>query len=199
MNGTLPAVQADAAQADAPEPASVKRRQPKTVGGASLAHDKSRDARRLAAAILEVLAGARTPTEAATALGLSLPRYYQVESRALAGLLTACEPRPQGRVASPTREVDTLRQENQRLQREITRHQSLARAAQRTDGWLPAAPPAKTAAAKTSAVKTTGAKAGAKKTRKRRLARALSIAARLQVNADPATEAAVAPTSAVSV
>jgi hypothetical protein len=35
----------------------------------------SAEAKRVAAAILEVLAGARTPTEAAQALGLSLPRY----------------------------------------------------------------------------------------------------------------------------
>ena len=34
----------------------------------------SRDAQRVAAAILEVLAGVRTPTEAAVAVGLSLPR-----------------------------------------------------------------------------------------------------------------------------
>jgi hypothetical protein len=37
------------------------------------------DARRRAAAVLEVLAGARTPTQAAEALGVSLPRYYLLE------------------------------------------------------------------------------------------------------------------------
>ncbi len=41
------------------------------VGGADLGKDRGVEAKRLAAAILEVLAGARTPTEAATALGLS--------------------------------------------------------------------------------------------------------------------------------
>jgi hypothetical protein len=157
----------------------------KTVGGADLGQNKSREAKRLAAAILEVLAGARTPTEAATALGLSLPRYYQVESRALEGLLTACEPKPKGRAANPDHEAARLRQENQRLQREITRQQSLARAAQRTVGWLPPAAPTKTN------------KSG-KKRRRRRTARALSIAARLQTS-DLVPPAAVPPTQLVGV
>lgn len=43
------------------------------------------DARRRAAAVLEVLAGARTPTQAAEALGVSLPRYYLLEQRAIGG------------------------------------------------------------------------------------------------------------------
>jgi hypothetical protein len=36
----------------------------------------SREAQRFAAAILEVLAGIRTPTDAAAVLGVSVPRYY---------------------------------------------------------------------------------------------------------------------------
>ncbi len=162
-----------------------RSRQAQTPGGAHLGHDKSREARRLAAAILEVLAGARTPTEAATALGLSLARYYQVESQALRGLLNACEPKPKGRAANPDHEAAKLRQENQRLQREITRQQSLARTAQRTVGWMP--PPV---LAKTN-------KSG-KKIRKRRTARALSIAARLQTS-DPASTVAVPPTQPLGV
>ena len=47
----------------------------------------SREARRLAAAILEVLAGMRSPTEAAQALSISGPRYYTLEQRALEGLV----------------------------------------------------------------------------------------------------------------
>ena len=109
----------------------MKRHQ---VGGADLGKDRGAEAKRLAAAILEVLAGARTPTEAATALNLSVPRYYQIESRALQGLLQACEPKPRGRVRSIKTEVETLSKENQRLQRELTRHQALARAAQRARG-----------------------------------------------------------------
>ena len=53
--------------------------------------------RRLAAVILDVLAGSRTPPQAAEALGVSLPRYYQLEARALGGLVAACESRPRGR------------------------------------------------------------------------------------------------------
>src|SRR6516164_6368790 len=59
--------------------------------------DSSLEAKRLAAAVLEVLAGTRGPSEAAAALSISLPRYYQLEGRALEGLLAACEPRRGGR------------------------------------------------------------------------------------------------------
>jgi hypothetical protein len=135
------------------------------TGGLDLLKDRGADARRLAAAILEVLAGARTPTEAATALGLSVPRYYQVEAQALRGLLTACEPKPRGRVSTVETEVAMLRKDNQRLQRDLTRQQSLARAAQRTVGLSPPAPVVN--------------KAG-KKPRRRRVARALSVVERLK-------------------
>jgi len=57
-------------------PAPRKKR---GTGGPDLGQDTSATAKRLAAAILEVLAGARTPTEAAQTLELSLPRYYQLE------------------------------------------------------------------------------------------------------------------------
>lgn len=147
----------------------MKRHQ---VGGADLGRDRGVEAKRLAAAILEVLAGTRTPTEAATALNLSVPRYYQVESRALQGLLQACEPKPRGRVRSIKTEVETLSKENQRLQRELTRHQALARAAQRAVGLSPPA----------AVVNKSG-----KKPRRRRVARALSVAERLKQETIPAT------------
>jgi hypothetical protein len=82
-----------------PPPRPTARKSERMTGGSTLGRDASREARRLAAAILEVLAGVRTPAQAATAVGLSLPRYYQVEGRALQGLLAACEARPRGRVA----------------------------------------------------------------------------------------------------
>jgi hypothetical protein len=47
-------------------------------------------------AILEVLAGLRTPAEAAQSLQISLPRYYVLETRALEGLVAGCEPKPLG-------------------------------------------------------------------------------------------------------
>src|SRR5262249_22422485 len=86
-------------------------RRVKAVGGADLGSERSRDAKRLAAAILEVLAGARTPAQAAAALGVSLPRYYHLESRALHGLLAACEPKPKGRVRRPENELAALRRQ----------------------------------------------------------------------------------------
>ena len=49
------------------------------------------EAKRLCATILEVLGGLRTPTDAAGALSLSVPRYYALEARALEGLLRACQ------------------------------------------------------------------------------------------------------------
>src|ERR1700693_1924880 len=61
----------------------------------------SRDAKKHAAALLEVLAGARTPGQAAQALGLSLPGYYHLETRALGGLVQAFEPPAGGRVKGP--------------------------------------------------------------------------------------------------
>ena len=101
----------------------------------------SANARRLAAAILEVLGGARLPSDAATALGISIPRYYQLESRALNGLLQACEPRPKGRVRSMETELVAAQRQIAVLQRECSRQQALVRLAQRTVGLTAAQPP----------------------------------------------------------
>lgn len=100
---------------------------PQVEGGSS-------DARRTAAAILDVLGGIRTPSDAAVAVGVSLPRYYALESRAIEGLVKACEVRPKGRVASPDKELHVLRREVEQLRRECERKQALVRAAQRTVG-----------------------------------------------------------------
>jgi hypothetical protein len=156
----------------------------KMPGGRDLGKDRSATAQRLAAVILEVLAGARTPAQAAAAIGLTVPRYYQVEAQALRGLLKACEPKPKGRQPNAASEASALRQENQRLQREVTRQQTLVRAAQRAVGLAPPAPMPKT-------------KAG-KKTRKRRVARALTVAARLHKDnaSASAPSQAAAPASA---
>jgi hypothetical protein len=63
----------------------------------------SKNAKRLGAVILEVSAGIRTPLQAAEALGLSLPRYYQIEANGLNGLVAACTPKPKGLQANPAR------------------------------------------------------------------------------------------------
>jgi hypothetical protein len=144
-----------------------KERRCRTPGGAALGQEQSRDARKLAALILEVLAGTRTPTQAATALSVSVPRYYQLEGRALRGLLSACEAKPRGPGRNVDKELAKLRREQERLQREVGRQQALVRMAQRSIGVpAPAAPPAK-------------AGGGKKRTRKP-VARALSAAAHLQ-------------------
>jgi hypothetical protein len=132
----------------------------------------SRDANRIAAAILEVLAGVRTPTDAAQALVVSVPRYYQLEQRALEGLIVACEPRRLGRAKTSESQVSALEKEVQRWQQECARQQALVRAAQRSIGL--AAPVVK-AASKTSG----------KKTRKRRpTVRALRVAKALRAAVD---------------
>ena len=101
----------------------------------------SRGARQLAAAILEVMGGARLPSDAAAALSISLPRYYLLESRALNGLVEACEPRPIGRVRSAESELADAQKEVQRVRQECARYAALVRAAQRTVGLAPPAPP----------------------------------------------------------
>jgi hypothetical protein len=155
-------------------------------GAAALGQDASREAKQRAAAILEVLAGVRTPAQAATALGLSLPGYYQWEHRALRGLLEACQPRPRGRVRSVDSELATLRREQQRLQREVARQQALVRLAQRTLGLPPPAAPK-------------AAQAGTKRRRRRPTARALHVAERLQREARTAAAESDCPMTAAPV
>src|SRR5262249_11541093 len=94
----------------------------------------SAEARRQAAAIPEVLAGVRTPSEVAAQLAISLTRYYIIESRALQGLLAACEPRPRGKVRSPASELAALRRECEQLRRQAARQQALLRVTERTVG-----------------------------------------------------------------
>jgi hypothetical protein len=117
-------------------PAGKKRR----AGGPQIPADgASPQARRLAAVILEVLAGLRGPVEAAAAAGVSLPRYYAAETRALQGLLKSCEPAPRGRQATGATEAHKLRRECQQLQRQCARQQALLRVQQRALGLAGAA------------------------------------------------------------
>jgi hypothetical protein len=103
---------------------------PKTLVG-------SREAKQAAAVVLEVLSGLRGPSQAAETLGTSLNRYYELETRALQGLLVALEPRPRGRRRTPQDEVRDLTKDKARLERELGRAQALVRAAQRTIGLSP--------------------------------------------------------------
>jgi hypothetical protein len=137
-----------------------------------VAERASREARRLAAAILEVLAGVRSPVEAAQQLDISLTRYYLDEGRALQGLVAACEPRPRGRVRTPESELAALRREAEQLRRQVARQQALLRVAQRALGLAPATP----AAAKAS---------GHKRRPRQPTARALQAAAVLDDSTTP--------------
>jgi hypothetical protein len=101
----------------------------------------SAGARKLAAVVLEVLAGLRGPREAAAAVELSLPRYYAAELRALHGLLAACEPPPRGRQPAAASEVTALKRRCAELERQCVRQQTLLRLAQRSIGLSPATPP----------------------------------------------------------
>jgi len=94
----------------------------------------SERAKRSAAVILEVLAGVRGTYEASVAMGVSPNRYYQLEARALTGMIQALEPLPRGRRKGPEEDVKHLTAENGRLKREVTRLQSLVRVAQRSLG-----------------------------------------------------------------
>lgn len=94
----------------------------------------SAEAKRLAAGVLEVLSGMRGPQEASEGLSTSLARYYQLETRALGGLIAALEPRPKGRVKKPADEIAGLVREKEQLTRELQRAQALVRAAQRSVG-----------------------------------------------------------------
>jgi len=128
------------------------------------------EARRLAAVILEVLAGVSTPASAAQALGIRLPRYYFLEQRAIRGLVSACEPRPKGRTVSSDRQIARLERELAVCRRELGRQQALARAAQRVLGLkLAQAPVVGTGNGK-------GGTAGKKPRRRKPVVRALRAA-----------------------
>lgn len=127
---------------------SASRKSSKTDRGRS-AHSLrggSAEANRLAVAILEVLAGLRTPTDAAQVLGISLPRYYQLEVRALEGLVSACESRKKGRQLTPESRIRRLEEQLTQAQTECARQQALVRATQRTIGLKAPTAPAKSKA-----------------------------------------------------
>ena len=134
----------------------------------------SAPANKLAALVLDVLAGARLPAQAAQDAGISLPGYYHLEQRVLDAIVRACEPRPRGKTRSPQRQLDQLQRRIKQLEQECARQQALVRAAHRTIGLTPPA-------AKPAAEKSDG-----KRHRKRRpTVRALK-AARLLREAPPA-------------
>jgi hypothetical protein len=136
----------------------------------------SAESKRSAVVVLEVLSGTRTTIDASKALGVTLARYYQLEARALQGVVTALEPARRGKRADPKREVDTLRNDTARLQREVTRLHALLRASQRALGVASPSKPEKS-------------KLGGKR-RRRATARALRAVRALRAGQDTSTDAA---------
>ena len=106
-------------------PAKPKQK-PKPVGLGTL--KGTPEARRQAALILEVLGGLRGPSDAAKAMGVALPRYYVLETRALQALIKAMEPLPRGPGRNPDAEIAALQVALARQKQELVRSQSLQRA-----------------------------------------------------------------------
>jgi hypothetical protein len=131
-------------------------------------------ARRTASLILEALTGVRTTQEAADALGVALPRYYVLETRALSSFVDALEPRSRGRQRGHAERVTELEADIARLERELRRFQALQRASQRALGLgaLAETPAAKLRKAAQEASSKRAAAEGKKPKRKRRPNRA---------------------------
>lgn len=102
--------------------------------GPDLSSHGSEGARRVATAILEVLAGEITPSQAASSLGVSLTRYYHIERYGLSGLIEGCEPRPRGRQDGPDKQIERLEKQIRVLTRDLARYQALARVSSKTIG-----------------------------------------------------------------
>jgi hypothetical protein len=126
-------------------------------------------ARKTASLILEALTGVRTTQEAADALGVALPRYYVLETRALSGLVSALEPRSRGRQRGAAERIIALEGDVARLERELRRFQALQRASQRALGLAaPSATPAAKLRSAAQAAATRAAVADGKKPRRKR-------------------------------
>jgi hypothetical protein len=148
------------------------------------------EAQRLAAAILECLAGVCSPPAAAELLKISLPRYYQLEARALAGLVAALAPRPKGKQPSLENRVKQLEKELEASRRACARQEALVRVTQRSLGF---ATPAK---AKPSPAPANGQRRKSRKPMVRALKAAQSLRAQAEAeNAGNSPSPAVQPTA----
>lgn len=164
---------ADNGQTKSPNPKS----QPKPKKPQPLGKNSSSEANRRAAIVLEVLAGIRTPGQAAEALKLSVNYYYVLERKALQGLLAACRPSPKGPPGpSLERQLQQLQLQLAQCRNECQRQAALVRATQRAVG-LPAPAAPKPQPSKKSDAKTTR-----KRRRRRPSVRALRAAAKLRQN-----------------
>jgi hypothetical protein len=175
------------------------RRASKPIPSAKdLGRRASAEAGRRAAALLEVLAGQCTPSQAATALGVSLPNFYLLERRALEGLAASCEPRPKGRGRPDTlRQLAQRERELARCQRECQRQAALARATQRVVGLAGLSNAGRSGSTKSGSTKSgsngtgkgTVKGTGRTKRKRRPVVRALRAAKLLRENSSPPPEA----------
>lgn len=94
----------------------------------------SKAAKQAMVVILETLSGVSTTSEAAERLSISLSRYYQLETRALQGMLSGLEPRARGPKKTKDSEIRALKAEANALKRDLRRATSLLRAASRSVG-----------------------------------------------------------------
>jgi hypothetical protein len=173
---------------------SAKKNGSLKTARATSSNGPSQEARRTAAAILEVLGGMRTPSEAAGALSVSVPRYYALEQRAVASLVAGCEPHLRGPVKSPQQRIAELEREVQRLRQHCDRQRALARAVQRTVG-LPI-PGSSVATGKDKASRPSPSPSGKKRRTRGPTVRALKAAQTLRDTQpeQPAPESRVAET-----
>lgn len=160
---------------------TTKTSKPRRASGAvsALGKGQAGQTNRRAAAVLEVLAGLRTPAQAAQALGLSVNYYYILERKALAALVAACQVQPKGPPGpSPERQLARLGQELDRCRQECLRQASLVRAAERAIG-LSAAPVSVSSSRRKKPAKPVDRKG---RRRRRPTVRALRAARTLQQN-----------------
>lgn len=135
----------------------------------------SSQARRIATVLLEVLAGLRATGSAAKELGVTPMRYYQLEERAIGGLIAACEPRPSG--MQPERrdalELASLREQVRQQAQELNQARSVLRTTRRQLGVVTTPGPIAVAAGRRKDGKPTKAKV------RRPTVRALTMVRRL--------------------
>lgn len=152
---------------------SSPRRSPR---GTSLGQGQDGEAKRRAAIVLEVLAGMRTPSEAAAALGLSVSCYYLLERKGLQGLLDGCQPQPKGAPGPGLeRQLARLQKELDKSRQECLRQASLVRATERAMGLPAVAKPV-------GPSKANSGKKGKKAKRRRPTIRAMRAAKTLREN-----------------
>lgn len=105
-----------------------------SVPSSAKAIEGSAEAKRLCALILESLSGIRTTQEAADEMSVSLPRYYQLETRGLQGMVLALEKRERGRPKEDEDRLKIAQESLVELKLDLARYQALYRTAQRAIG-----------------------------------------------------------------